>query len=42
MRVRVSRCGFFGQLLTIKAAGEDTDGRMAVIDHRSRRGAGSP
>jgi quercetin dioxygenase-like cupin family protein len=33
---------FFGQLATIKASGKDTTGRMAVIEHRSPRGSGSP
>ena len=33
---------FLGSLVTIKASGEDTGGRMAVIEHLSPRGSGSP
>ena len=33
---------FLGSLVTIKAAGEDTGGRMAVVEHHSPRGSGSP
>ena len=33
---------FVGGLLTIKASTETTDGRVAVIEHRMPRGAGSP
>ena len=33
---------FLGSLVTIKASGEDTGGRMAVIEHLSPRSSGSP
>ena len=33
---------FLGTLATIKASGEDTGGRMAVVEHLSPRGSGSP
>src|SRR3954452_23380179 len=33
---------FLGSLVTIKASGEDTGGRMAVVEHLSPRGSGSP
>lgn len=33
---------FLGSLVTIKAAGETTAGRMAVIEHLAPRGVGSP
>ena len=32
----------FGFLATVKASGETTDGRVAVIEHLGPRGAGSP
>src|SRR5262249_24249120 len=32
----------FGFLATLKASGETTDGRVAVIEHLGPRGAGSP
>jgi quercetin dioxygenase-like cupin family protein len=32
----------FGTLATVKASGETTDGRVAVIEHLAPRGAGSP
>jgi quercetin dioxygenase-like cupin family protein len=33
---------FLGSLVTIKASGEDTGGRLAVVEHLSPRGSGSP
>jgi quercetin dioxygenase-like cupin family protein len=33
---------FIGSLTTIKASGESTGGRVAVIEHLSPRGSGSP
>src|ERR671924_315369 len=33
---------FIGSLTTIKASGQSTDGRVAVIEHLSPRGSGSP
>ena len=33
---------FFGSLAIIKAAGEMTNGRVAVIEHLAKEGAGSP
>ncbi len=33
---------FLGALVTIKVSGEDTGGRMAVVEHLSPRGSGSP
>jgi quercetin dioxygenase-like cupin family protein len=33
---------FIGSLTTIKASGHDTAGRVAVIEHLSPRGSGSP
>ena len=33
---------FLGSLVTIKASSEDTSGRMAVVEHLSPRGSGSP
>lgn len=33
---------FLGTLVTIKASGETTNGRVAVIDHLAPRGFGSP
>jgi quercetin dioxygenase-like cupin family protein len=33
---------FFGSLVTIKASGDATGGRIAVLEHLSPRGSGSP
>jgi hypothetical protein len=33
---------FLGSLVTLKAADETTDGRVAVLEHYSPRGSGSP
>ena len=36
------RCGSSARLATVKATGETTGGRVAVIEHLAPRGAGSP